>query len=281
MSRPTLGIVLGGGGVRGLAHVGVLAALARAGVAPDVIVGVSMGALVGATYAARDDWLEALETVGRDRLPSFAEAEEEGLALARMRSLVRSARRLAPTVWTWGRQGYEEYGRSTLRALLGEVTTFDELRLPFAVVATDLLAGERVVLSDGDVVSAVLASGAIPGLARPVVHDGQTLIDGGFVDPAPVDVARAMGADVVVAVHVGQFAGPLEADNWAMALLRGLEIGQRRFAEERLAHADLVLRPNFGERVNVLNLAAVIAVVRCGDTCARDNVAAVRALLDG
>jgi NTE family protein len=278
-SRPTLGIVLGGGGVRGLAHVGVLNALARAGVAPDVIVGVSMGALVGATYAAREDWREALETVGRERLPSFAEAEEEGLALARMRSLVRSARRLAPTVWTWGRQGYEEYGRSTLRALLGDVAAFEDLRVPLAVTSTDLLAGERIVITEGDLVSAVLASGAIPGLARPVVRDGRTLIDGGFVDPAPVDVARDLGADVVIAVHVGQHAGPLETDTWAMTLLRGLEIGQRRFADERLAHADLVLRPDFGERVNVLNVSAVTDVVRCGNVCARANLDALRALL--
>jgi NTE family protein len=274
-----LGLVLGGGGVRGFAHVGVLNALARAGIVPDVVVGVSMGALVGATYAARDDWLDALETVGKERLPSFAQAEEEGLALARMRSLVRNARKLAPTVWTWGRQGYEEYGRATLKALLGDVETFEDLEVPLAVVATDLIAGERVVFDRGELIPAVLASGAIPGLARPVVHEGLTLIDGGFVDPAPADVARALGADVVVAVHVGQHAGTLETDTWALALLRGLEIGQRKFAEERLAHADLVLRPNFGERVNVLNIGAVMDVVRCGEVCARANVDALRALL--
>ena len=277
--RRKLGLVLGGGGVRGIAHVGVLNALARAQIAPDVIVGVSMGAVIGAAYAVRDDWLEALDAVNRDRLPSFAEGEEEGLALARMRSLVRSARRLAPSVWSWGRQGYEEFGRSTLDGLLGEGCTFEETQVPLAVVATDIVRGERVVIDKGDLVQAVLASGAIPGLGRPVVRDGQTLIDGGFADPAPVDVARDLGADVVVAVHVGQYPAPFEADNWAMALIRGLEIGQRAFAEERLTNADLVLRPDFGERVNVLNFSAVSDVVRCGDVCGRTHVADVQALL--
>lgn len=275
-----LGLVLGGGGVRGIAHVGVLNALGRAGIVPDVIVGVSMGAVVGATYAAREDWLDALNKVNRERLPSFAEGEEEGLALARMRSLVRSARRLAPSVWTWGRQGYEDFSRATLESLLGGVDTFEETRLPFAVTATDLVEGRRVVLRTGDLASAVIASGAIPGLGRPVVREGRTLIDGGFADPAPIDVARELGADVVVAVHVGQYPSPFEADNWAMALLRGMEIGQRAFAEERLSGADLVLRPDFGERVNVLDFSAVTDVVRCGDVCVRDHVDGLRKLLD-
>lgn len=279
-ATPTLGVVLGGGGVRGLAHVGVLQALAREDVHPDLVVGVSMGAVVGATYAARPDWVDALETVGRERLPSFAEIEEEGLALARLRGLVRSARKLAPSVWSWGRQGYEEYGRATLRALLGDVETFADLRVPLAVTATDLNAGERIVLQDGDLTSAVLSSGALPGLARPVLRDELTLIDGGFADPAPVDVARAMGADVVVAVHVGQVLSPLETDTWALTLLRGLEISLRGFAQERLAQADLVLRPAFEERVNVLDVSAVGDVVRLGEACGRDNVDAVRKLLD-
>ncbi len=275
-----LGLVLGGGGVRGVAHVGILNALAHHGIAPDVVVGVSMGAVVGATYAAREDWLDALDTVSRDRLPTVAEAEEEGLALARMRALVRSARKLAPSVWTWGRQGYEEFGRATLESLLGDVATFDSTRLPVAVVATDVAAGERVVIDKGDLVNAVLASGAIPGLARPVLRDGRTLIDGGFADPAPVDVARQLGAEVVVAIHVGQHHQPLEADNWALALLRGLEIGQRMFALERLRHADFVLRPDFGERVNVLDVSAVMDMVRCGYVCAREHIASIRALVD-
>lgn len=275
---PRLGVVLGGGGVRGLAHAGVLAALDRAGVPPSVIVGVSMGAVIGVTYAARPDWAAALEAVDRTHLPAFTDPREnEGLEL--VRAAVRSARRLAPTFWTWGRQGYEEYGRNTLTELLGPVTTFADTRIPLAMVATDLRAGERVVLTDGDLVPATLASAAIPGIAKPVEMNGCVMVDGGFADPAPVDVARDLGADVVLAVYTGQHAEPSVTDNWLLALLRGLEIGQRKFAEERLSRADMVLRPDFSKRVNVLNFSVIDDVVSCGFACGRANAEAVRALV--
>lgn len=275
-----LGMVLGGGGVRGLAHAGVLGALDREGLRPSVLVGVSMGAVVAATYAARSDWVSALEGVDRTHLPAFTDPREnEGLDL--VRAALRSARRLAPTFWTWGRQGYEEYGRSTLAELFGDVTTFDRTRIPLGMVATDLHVGERVVLTKGDLVPATLASAAIPGIARPVEIDGQVLIDGGFADPAPVDVARELGADVVLAVYTGQHLEPTGTDNWLLTLLRGLEIAQRKFAEERLAAADLVVRPDFSKRVNALNFSVVDDVVSRGVACGRAHAEAVRALLDG
>jgi NTE family protein len=276
--RRRLGLVLGGGGVRGLAHVGVLSGLRRAGIEPDVLVGVSMGALVATTYAVRSDWMAALEGVDRSRLPALTDPRDD-IALARMRTLVRNARALAPSVWTWGRHGYEEFGRSTLASLLGEGRTFADTRVPVAVIGTDLARACRVVLSEGDLIGATLASGAIPGLARPVVVDGRTYIDGGFTDPAPVDVARDLGADVVVAVHVGQHLATFDADNWAMTLLRGFEISQRAFADERLSHADLVLRPDFGERVNVLDFSAIDDVVRSGSLCVRENADRIVGLL--
>jgi NTE family protein len=276
--RRRLGLVLGGGGVRGLAHAGALATLSRAGIEPDVLVGVSMGGVVAAVCAARADWETALESVDRTRLPAFADPrEDEGLKL--VRTALRSARRLAPSVWTWGRSGYEEFGRSTLSEVLGSVTDFSQTRIPLAVVATDILRGERCVLTHGDLVSATLASAAIPGVAKPVTRDGRTLIDGGFVDPAPVDVARALGADIVVAVYTGQHLEPADADNWLLALLRGLEIGQRAFADERLATADLVLRPDFGERINVFDFSAIDAVVRSGARCALDSIESILDLM--
>jgi NTE family protein len=276
--RKKLGLVLGGGGVRGLAHVGILDGLRRVGVEPDVLVGVSMGALVAGTYAVRADWMAALASVDRSRLPALSDPRDD-VALARMRTLVRNARALAPSVWTWGRLGYEDFGRATLGSLLGEDATFADARIPIAMVATDLERAARVVLTDGDLISATLASGAIPGLASPVHLDGRTYIDGGFSDPAPVDVARDLGAEVVIAVHVGQHIASFDADNWAMTLLRGLEVSQRAFADERLGHADLVLRPDFGERVNVLDFSAIDDVVRSGSVCVRANADEINGLI--
>lgn len=279
-STRRLGIVLGGGGVRGLAHAGVLGALERAGIEPSVVVGVSMGAVVGATYCARTDWAKALESVDRTHLPAFSNPREnEGLEL--LRAALRNARRLAPSFWTWGRQGYEEYGRTTMAQLVGRATTFDQTRVQLGVVATDLQAGERVVMTEGELVPAVLASAAVPGLAKPVEHGGKVLIDGGFADPAPIDVARSLGAEVVLAVYTGQHLGPSETDSWLLTLLRGMEIGQRAFAEERLTRADLVLRPDFVKRVNALNFSEIDDVVSRGVACGRANVDAVRALMAG
>lgn len=272
-----LGVVLCGGGVRALAHIGVLRALEQARLPPDVIVGVSMGAAVATTYAVRDDWAVALDAVDRTRLPGFATGEEEGFL--RLRTTLSSARRLAKGVWAWGRVGYEEYGRVTLQSLFAPATTFADARIPLAVVATDLRSGSRVVIQDGELVPAALASAAIPGIARPVTLNGVTLVDGGFADPAPVDVARALGADVVVAVHTGQHLAGFEADNWVQALIRSMEVGQRAFAEERLRHADIVLRPDFGERVHLLNFEAVDEVVRRGLWCGRAAARDLRAML--
>lgn len=279
-TRPRLGLVLGGGGVRGLAHVGVLAGLERAGIRPDVIVGVSMGAFVSAVYGARADWLAALEGVDRSRLPAVADTGED-FALAKLRGTLRNARRLVPSVWSFGRRGFEEYGRELLDSLLDDCADFADLRLPTAVVATDLEAGERVVMTDGGLVPAVLASSAIPGLTRPIHREGRTLIDGVFADPSPIDVARDLGADVVVAVHVGQHLLGTEADNWATALLRGFETSQKHFANERLRQADHVLRPEFSDRVTMLDFGAIDAVVRCGARCARANLEPIAALLGG
>lgn len=270
--RARLGVLLGGGGARGLAHVGVLEALEARGLTPDVLVGVSMGAVVGSTYALRDDWSQVLREEDWRRLPVVAEARD-GDALERLSSYVRSARRLAPAVshWTW-RSGFSTDARATVADLIGEEATFDDCRVPFAAVVTDLRAGERVVLDRGTVIDAVMPSASIPGLAEITERDGAALVDGGFADPAPIDVVRAMGADVVVGVHVGLPAGNGEAEGRMGVLLAAMEVGHRSFAEARFAHADLVLRPAFAQRVRMLDFSSVSAIIDAG-VRALDDVA--------
>ena len=269
--RPRVAVVLGGGGARGLAHVGVLEGLCELGIESCAVVGVSMGAVVGATYAVRDDWSERLRGSNWERLPVVNEARE-GDALERLSAYARSARRLAPAVtrWSW-RRGFSDSARDTLIDLLGEDTTFEDCRVPFAAVATDLRAGKRVVLDEGSLVEAVLASASIPGLAAPIEHDGASLVDGGFVDPAPVDVAHALGADRVVACHVG--IPPLSddtVDNWVSVLLHAAEAGQRSFASVRFRHADHVLRPDFLARVRMLDFSGVQAIIDAGRVCVEE-----------
>lgn len=259
-----MGVLLGGGGARGLAHVGVLEALEARGVVPDVVVGVSMGAVVGSTYALREDWSPRLREEDWRRLPVAAEARD-GDVLERLSSYVRSARRLAPTMahWTW-REGFGDDARATLVGLIGEEATFADCRVPFAATATDLRAGVRVVIDEGPLIDAVMPSASIPGLARYTERDGAALVDGGFADPAPVDVVRALGADVVIGVHVGLPSGDGEGEGWLGTMVAAMEVGHRSFAEARFRHADLVLRPAFEQRVRMLDFSAVRAIMDAG-----------------
>lgn len=272
-SKPKLGIVVGGTGVRGFAQAGALAALERAGLGPDVVVGVSTGAIVAAAYAARADWSDALQQMDRTKLPALASGSSSDDTFARLRAALRSARQLAPSVWTWGRQGYAEYGRAALADLLGPEPRLGRTRVPLALVATDLERGERTVLDRGPLAQATLAASALPGLARPVPIGARLLADGAFSDPVPIDVARDLGADVVLVVHTQPPLAASDPDNWILALVRGMEIGQQAFADERLGQADIVVRATLDATVRSLDFAGL-------DAAARRTGAAVSADLD-
>jgi len=178
--RPTLGIALGSGSARGWAHVGVLQALSEQGIAPDFVAGCSMGAMVGAAFAA-----------GRiEQLATWALS----LDWKRVVGLVDVALR-----------GGVFKGDRLLNLYQGQFVRcpFSELSVPLAVVATDLATGQEVWLREGDVSDAVRASCTVPGLFRPVLRQGRYLVDGSVVNPIPVSLCRAMGAQVVIAVDLG------------------------------------------------------------------------------
>lgn len=233
--RPKIGLVLGSGGARGWAHLGVIKALRSLGIEPDVITGTSIGALVGAMYAAGvfDTFVEEAESLNFLRLAGFfAEVRlpQHGLFSGR-------------PVMAWLGQD----------SLLGH-RTFDELKLPFAAVATDLYREEAVTLNHGSVVQAVRASISIPGVFDPVLRDGYALVDGGLTDPVPVDVARDLGADVVIAVDVNGTAPAMELPKrhrppsllaTLLQTTRMVENGVCRLTLERTP-ADVLIRPQTG-----------------------------------
>jgi NTE family protein len=177
--KPRIGLALGGGSAKGWAHIGVIRALEEAGIKPDVVCGTSIGALVGAVYANDDlDWLENWVTDLRWQ------------TVVRMLDLRLLGGLLG------GEKLIDFFGARFLDKGISE------LRVPFAVVATELETGREVWLQEGSVMDAVRASIAIPGLFIPVIRDGVWLADGGLVNPVPVSLARAMRADVVVAVDL-------------------------------------------------------------------------------
>lgn len=175
-----VGVALGGGAARGWAHVGVLRALAEAGVTIGAVAGTSIGALVGAYQAAGE--LDKLVAMG---------AELNRLGMVRL---------MDPAV---PRSGLFNGDRVCERLSTDlPVRTIEELPIPFAAVAADLATGEEIVLRGGGVVEAVRASISIPGLFSPVQRDGQVLVDGGLINPLPVDVVRRLGASQVIGVDL-------------------------------------------------------------------------------
>jgi len=174
-----VGLALGGGSARGWAHVGVIRALEQAGIRPDLVCGTSIGALVGAAYAAGElerfeQWLLGL---GIADVLSFMDVGLSG-------GVIKGERLM-------------EFFR--LNFIDRPV---EDLAMPFAAVATALHNGAEVWLREGSTIEAVRASIALPALFTPVVHEGRVLVDGGLVNPVPVSLARAMGADIVIAVDL-------------------------------------------------------------------------------
>lgn len=200
-----VGLALGSGGARGWAHLGVLQALKEKNIPVDFVAGTSMGAVVGAFVAARreDILRELAQNMDWKRLRQFFWEV----------SLSRSG-------LTDGKKLLKETHK-----LLG-VKEFRELELPFRAVATDLDAGGEVVLSSGNLLQALRASISIPGLFSPVRLGKRLLVDGGLVNPVPVSVARAMGAQVVIAVDVSQGIEPEEKS--AVRQAKGPETRSRR-----------------------------------------------------
>ncbi|WP_230859622.1 patatin-like phospholipase family protein [Actinoplanes aureus] len=222
MSEIRIGLALGGGAVRGAAHIGVLDVLDRAGLEPAVITGTSAGALVGALYAA-------------GRTPSEIGKLAQTLRWARLIRPARTRKALFET--------------AKLAAFLDSAVggmRFDELARPFAAVACDLTTGDEVVMREGSVGSAVLASAAIPGVFPPVDRDGHLLVDGGLVNMVPARLARQMGADIVVAVDV---SGPLprRPPTTLLHIMVAVSTLQPGGTDRLAEDADLLLCPEVDE----------------------------------
>lgn len=203
-TRPRIGLALGSGSARGWAHIGVIQALKQAGVEPDIICGTSIGALVGAACAAGElDRFEKWVTgLGVTDVLSFMDVGLAG-------GMLKGERLMA-----FFRKNFID-------------RPIEELNLPFAAVATALESGNEVWLRSGSTIDAVRASLALPGLFSPVWHEGRLLVDGGLVNPVPVSLARAMGADLVIAVD-------LNSDILGRHLVRAAQAAPRNTSNEWL-----------------------------------------------
>ena len=211
-ARPRIGLVLGGGGARGAAHIGVLKELERLQVPIDAIAGTSMGAIVGGLYASGTtadeleeivlslDWSEALSDAPRRRDLSFRRKQDDVRYPVGLELGVGNEGVVIPKGLVQG-QNLDLLLRK-LTADAAHVTNFDELPIPFRAVATDIQTGDAHVMASGDLARSIRASMSVPGLVAPAEMDGRSLVDGGVVANLPISVIRTMNVDVIIAVEV-------------------------------------------------------------------------------
>jgi NTE family protein len=282
-ARPRVGLVLSGGGARGTAHIGVLKVLDELKVPVDAIAGTSMGAVVGGLYASglsgieiekimsTLDWQDAF----RDRPPradlTFRRKQEDQNFLVKFPLGLRSGRFLLPKGLVQGQKLNQTLRRLTLP--VAHVASFDDLPVPFRAVATDLETGAAVIISDGDLTSAMRASLSAPGVFAPVEREGRLLVDGGLVENLPIDVVRQMGVDVIIVVDV---SFPLMArerlnsvptiSNQMLAIL----IRKDSEAQKKtLGPNDIVIDPKLGE-ASSFDFTIVKRVIEAGEKAARE-----------
>ena len=255
-SNKKIGLALGGGGARGLAHIGVLKALEAANIPIHAIAGTSMGALVGAWYALNKN-TRGLEEV-------FSEIREKDMD--------------SITKILWKRDG-AIFKNKTITKIVEEGfgnKEFKDCTIPFAVVATDVRTGDRVVLKEGSLSEAAHASVAIPIIFPPVESHGKLLMDGGLCDPVPADVVKSMGVDIVIAVDVTSgwvnisenSINMLDVYNLVDKVIIAIE---HQIAHESLGKADMVLRPTVS-RFNWLDFPQAKEIIRLGEEETRRNL---------
>jgi len=248
-----IGLVLGGGGARGLGHIGVLKVLKIHSIPIHMLAGTSIGAVIGAMYAATLDphWIE-------NKFKEFIDSEAyKRIGLHRLVPTSQPNSSIFQTAATYmknqiiinlanDRLGILKQERlSEIIEFLLPVKTFEELKIPFSCLAVDLNSGEDVVFNSGNLIEAIVASSAIPGYIPPIEKDGMLLTDGAVSCPVPVKTVRKMGADFRISVDVGlNHFEPLENPNLLQVLGRAEQITSTRLGEVKSEKADITIRPD-------------------------------------
>ena len=219
---PKIALALGGGAVRGFAHIGVIKALEAHGIVVDIIVGTSAGSLVGALYAG-----------------GYGGFELQRVALQMNDTVIAD--------WSLPDRGFIK--GEALQNFVNQAVQnrpLEKLNKPFATVATDLQSGEPVVFRTGNTGMAVRASSSVPGVFQPVTISGREYVDGGLVSPVPVRAARGMGADLVIAVYISNNPRFGKTRDSVDVMLQSFAIMGQSIAGYELSEADIVIRPDTG-----------------------------------
>ncbi|MGJ7922511.1 patatin-like phospholipase family protein [Neobacillus sp. LXY-4] len=255
MPRPKIGLALGSGGARGFAHLGVLKVLKEEGIPIDYISGSSMGALVACFFGAGLD-LDRLYKIStafkRKYYLDFTVPKMGFIAGKRVKELIR--------IFTHGKN-------------------IEELAVPVAVVATDLMSGEKVVFKKGPIAECVRASISIPGIFVPEKINGRLLVDGGVVDRIPVSVVKEMGAEFVIAVDVSHVKTNTEITSIYDVIMQSIDIMQMELVDYRMVASDVMIRPQV-EKYNSRAFTNIEDIITIGEEAARKNINKIKNLIE-
>jgi NTE family protein len=217
---PKVALALGGGAARGFAHIGVIKALEAQGIRPDIVTGTSAGSVIGALYAG-------------------------GFSGFQMQKLAMEVEESTFTDWSLPDRGLIR-GEALQDFINKSVQNrpLERLQRPLGVVATDLASGQKVVFRTGNTGMAVRASSAVPGVFKPIRINGKEYVDGGLTSPVPVQAAKAMGADIVIAVDIGNRPEWSKTDSTLEVLLQTFTIMGNAISRQEMRDADVVIRPD-------------------------------------
>jgi len=255
MRIPKIGLVLGSGAFRGLAHIGVLQVLEEARIPIDMVAGCSIGSMIGGAYCAGVSPKE-LEQIALN----FSDIQYYDLVPPR--------------------QGFLKGSR--LQAFVREITqdlSIEQLRVPFACVACDISRGEQVVFRDGPAHEAIRSSISIPGVFVPHEYRGMRLVDGCCMNTLPVDAARQMGADIVIAVDVNYRSGAAHTGSIVETVLCAIDLAQRQQTLVALQDADIAIFPDL-EGASLVNSSTAAMAIENGRKAAQEALVQIQKKID-
>jgi NTE family protein len=284
--RPKIGLALSGGGARGAAHVGVLKLIEELGIPVDYVAGTSMGSIVGGLYAmglSPDEIEQTIEEIDWDGIfQDEAEREERRIRrkledrnyLVKARPGVQERERKVNLVPALIQGQKLELALRQYSLPASRIRDFDDLRIPFRAVATDVVTGEAVILGEGDLATAMRASMAVPAVFAPVEIGDRLLVDGGLAMNMPVSVVRQMGADIVIAVDVGGPRREREEISNVLTMLDQIAslVTWRNTQEEiaTLGRRDLLITPALGHEVLASDFGKMLQAIAIGERAAED-----------
>ncbi len=285
-----IGLALGGGGARGLAHIGVLRVLEKASIPIDLVVGTSAGALVGGAYASgispdelerkADEYLNSPEFQSSAMRGFEAAHAPEALGLTRrIQSFLKNHYYVVQAMFKPGILSNEEF-QETINYFIPDIQ-IEDMAIPFRAVATDLVSGEQIIFSKGSLRQAVGASCAVPGAIEPLEEGERLLSDGGIISLIPSSVAREEGADVVIAVAVDRGLSPREDLRTVVDIYqRASEIMGEKLKVYELASANVVILPEVGD-LHWSNFSQAMSLIKEGERAARKRLDDVRSIVPG